>query len=254
MARNTDTSFNKWGVLNAFDIPEPWSGGRIAGSLSFIQNDSLLVYHIFDGNEEFRLCWKTSSFESKQHAYAQAHSEVYQYCKQRGILLNEMRRIAPDVMEMKVGSKTTIFDLDVSDAVAGSLWYLFDAKTRKHNFYVKGRHNGQPIFLHQFVKDILQPRLVKHKTGDGLNNLRENITIKQRREKPVPSGKTRHRSEMPGVYREQVGIYSYLTADWQEDKKTVRRRFRITDESDKESKAMALLTKQRAVERMAKKE
>ena len=240
----------KWTIANTFDTPRPWSGGKIVGTLKFVKKRQQLSYHHFDGKDEVKRSWKTSNFQSESEAYSHYYTEVYEYCKAGGFLLNETRLIAPGLIEMKVDSTTTIFDSWMLDTVSSSTWHIQKPRSRKALTYVECRTGGRRLLLHQLLYDLQQRSLVKHLDGDVLNNLASNLQPKTKKTIPKRIRTTGHSSGISGVFRERRRMnVEYWTAAWREpDGTDHRRRFRIKNGNDAECKRKAILTRTLAKE------
>lgn len=176
----------KWEISNTFPLPEPWSWGKIAGTLKFIDNKKTVTYQHFNGKEEIRRMWSVSSFGSEEEAYSVAHAEVYAYCSEAGVLLNEVRRIAPGVLEMKVGSMTTIFDQSMVDIVYSSTWHIANRPSTNTPYFVEGRRDGQNCFLHKLLLHFPDVRNAVHKNRNGLDNRLSNLEERRGRQKSIP--------------------------------------------------------------------
>jgi hypothetical protein len=237
----------RWKLVDSFDPLPQWSGGQIAGRLKSMKNNQGVVYHHVDGEKVIKQTWKTSNFPSHKDAYAHAYQSVYQYCKSGGFLLNEVRLIAPSVIEMKISSMTTtIFDHCMLEAVSKYIWHLAKPRNKKGREYVETRRDGAKLLLHRLLYDLQHLFLVKHVDGDGLNNLASNLIQKSKKTYRPRVPRT------PGVYKEQSGHRYYWTASWTEEGKYMRRRFRVEPGKEHESKSKAIWTRELAKENIDK--
>lgn len=228
-----DHSHKKWGLDNLFDVPGVWYGGTIVGTFAFVKQDSVLVYRC-NYEEKF---WTTATFGSKSRVRNFAEGYAFEYCRQKGLLINETRFIAPKVIEMKVGTMTTIFNSEKLDWIKDEKWRLIGEATGK--FFAATTRGKQVVKLHRALRTNGRiDERPRHFDGNGLNNLDSNLW-------KVHVSKVRY-SGIVGVDRRRIGRYEFWVAEWTKDGHSYRQQFRIRDGNEEEAKKKAIEAKRRS--------
>jgi hypothetical protein len=243
-----DTSHRKWNLSELFEIPGPWSGGKIVGTLRFIDQDRMLVYHHFDGNEETHRQWKTSEYDSRDDAYAVGYEFAHEYCYQRNILLNQVRMIAPNVIEMKVDNTTTIFDDMNLGKIISSTWLLVKDRRTQAPF-AKSTRLGKTVFLHRLIWNYRGFMWIRHRNGNTLCNLNSNYECLSNNLHIVDKKSKRTVPKPLGVFKEIKGTYQYWTATWIESGVYCRQRFRIFEGLEEDAERRATETRKLSLQR-----
>jgi hypothetical protein len=143
-----------------------WFGGLEVGSISYRQKSN-------------SWCFK----HHKNQKYLQTEAEAYEYKKEynvtNGLLKNQVRVIAPHVMEMKLTEgHTTVFDDSQYERIREFHWAYHSSKG-----CARTQVRGQSITLQSFVLNrhyksrSKETRIINHISRDLLDNRLTNLTV-----------------------------------------------------------------------------
>jgi hypothetical protein len=131
-----------------------------------------VLYTVSHGTDKFSKRWDCYEFEDAETAFCEARDFARAFCVERGIEYNGYRMIGPEIVEMKVGKHTTVFDERFLLEVRMYKWTT--ART-KNNMIVVKCMDKRNLVLHRLVAEAGEGQLINHADGNGLNNLLSNL-------------------------------------------------------------------------------
>jgi hypothetical protein len=166
----------RWELPGLFPVPGPCIGGHPRGRVKMAEDRTHAVYTVSDGTNAFVKkfpCWPY--YRVPEIACKEALEFARAFSVQHGLEYNGYRRIGTGIIEMKVGSMTTVFNEDQLPKVTPLKWTVVQLKD---GYHVRSIGGGGSKSMHRVILGDCKGVYVQHIDKNGLNNLTANLRVK----------------------------------------------------------------------------